>query len=47
MQRGQEPDNHLHLQELSNFERDHLRDAFSVIQSLQEVWAQRYPLGLL
>ena len=47
MQRGQEPDNHLHLQELSNFERDHLRDAFSVIQSLQEVWAQRYPSGLL
>ena len=47
MQRGQEPDNHLHLQELSNFERDHLRDALSVIQSLQEVWAQRYPSGLL
>ena len=47
MQRGLEPDNHLHLQELSNFERDHLRDAFSVIQSLQEVWAQRYPSGLL
>ncbi|WP_300559292.1 DUF294 nucleotidyltransferase-like domain-containing protein [Limnohabitans sp. Rim8] len=47
MQRGLEPDNHLHLQELSNFERDHLRDAFSVIQSLQDVWAQRYPSGLL
>jgi CBS domain-containing protein len=47
MQRGLEPDNHLHLQELSNFERDHLRDAFSVIQSLQDVWAQRYPSGML
>jgi CBS domain-containing protein len=47
MQRGLEPDNHLHLQELSNFERGHLRDAFSVIQSLQEVSAQRYPSGLL
>ena len=47
MRRGLEPDNHLHLQELSNFERDHLRDAFSVIQSLQDVWAQRYPSGLL
>jgi CBS domain-containing protein len=47
MQRGLEPDNHLNLQELSNFERDHLRDAFSVIQSLQDVWAQRYPLGML
>jgi CBS domain-containing protein len=47
MQRGLEPDNHLHLHELSNFERDHLRDAFSVVQSLQDVWAQRYPSGLL
>lgn len=47
MQRGLEPDNHLHLQELSNFERHHLRDAFSVIQSLQDVWAQRYPSGML
>jgi len=47
MQRGLEPDNHLHLQELSNFERSHLRQAFSVIQSLQDVWAQRYPSSLL
>jgi CBS domain-containing protein len=47
MQRGLEPDNHLHLEELSNLERHHLRDAFSVIQSLQDVWAQRYPSGLL
>ena len=47
MQRGLAPDNHLHLQELSNFERHHLRDAFSVIQSLQDVWAQRYPSGML
>ena len=47
MQRGLEPDNHLHLQELSNFQRSHLREAFSVIQTLQDVWAQRYPLSLL
>ncbi|MCE2782085.1 DUF294 nucleotidyltransferase-like domain-containing protein [Limnohabitans sp.] len=47
MRRGIEPDNHLHLQELSNFEREHLRDALSVIQSLQDVWSQRYPSGLL
>ena len=47
MQRGLEPDNHLHLHELSHFERKHLRDALSVIQSLQDVWAQRYPSGLL
>jgi CBS domain-containing protein len=42
-----EPDNYLHLAELSNFERSHLRDAFSVIQSLQEVLGQRYQSGLL
>jgi CBS domain-containing protein len=47
MQRGLEPDNHLHLQELSNFERSHLREAFSVIQSHQDVWVQRYPSNLL
>jgi CBS domain-containing protein len=47
MQQGLEPDNYLHLAELSNFERSHLRDAFSVIQSLQEVLGQRYQSGLL
>lgn len=41
-----EPDNFLRLEELSNFERDHLRDAFSVIQSLQDVLGQRYQSGL-
>jgi CBS domain-containing protein len=45
MQQGLEPDNYLHLQELSNFERGHLRDAFSVIQSLQDVLGQRYQSG--
>ncbi len=45
MQQGLEPDNYLHLQELSNFERGHLRDAFSVIQSLQDVLSQRYQSG--
>ena len=45
MQQGLEPDNYLHLQELSNFERGHLRDAFSVIQSLQNVLGQRYQSG--
>ena len=47
MQRGLAPDNHLHLQELSNFQRGHLRDAFSVIQSQQDVLAQRYPTVML
>ena len=45
MQQGLEPDNFLHLQELSNFERGHLRDAFAVIQSLQNVLSQRYQSG--
>jgi CBS domain-containing protein len=45
MQQGLEPDNYLHLQELSNFERGHLRDAFLVIQSLQNVLGQRYQSG--
>ena len=45
MQQGLEPDNYMHLQELSNFERGHLRDAFSVIQSLQNVLGQRYQSG--
>lgn len=42
---GQAPDNFLALQELSNFERSHLKDAFSVVQTLQEVLGQRYQSG--
>ena len=45
MQQGLEPDNYLRLSELSNFERGHLRDAFAVIQSLQDVLGQRYQAG--
>lgn len=44
MQQGLEPDNHLQLNALSNFERSHLRDAFAIIQSLQDVLGQRYPV---
>ncbi|MCU0929902.1 MAG: DUF294 nucleotidyltransferase-like domain-containing protein [Burkholderiaceae bacterium] len=39
---GVEPDNYLRLEELSNFERDQLKDAFGVVQTLQNVLAQRY-----
>lgn len=46
MEQGLEPDNFLRLEEMSNFEREHLRDAFSVIQSLQDVLGQRYQSGL-
>jgi len=43
--RGQAPDNYLNLKELSNFERSHLKDAFSVVQTLQDVLGQRYESG--
>ncbi|MDP2255409.1 MAG: putative nucleotidyltransferase substrate binding domain-containing protein [Polaromonas sp.] len=43
--RGQAPDNFLALQELSNFERSHLKDAFLVVQTLQGVLSQRYQSG--
>ena len=39
---GQSPDNHLSLDELSNFERAHLKDAFHVVKGLQSVLSQRY-----
>jgi len=42
---GQAPDNFLALEELSNFERSHLKDAFSVVQTLQGVLGQRYAGG--
>lgn len=43
--RGQEPDNFLALEELSHFERSHLKDAFLVVQTLQSVLGQRYQSG--
>lgn len=39
---GAPPDNFLALEELSNFERGQLRDAFGVVQRLQSVLSQRY-----
>lgn len=45
MAQGNAPDNHLALQELSNFERGHLKHAFQVVQTVQEVLAQRYQVG--
>ncbi len=44
-QQGQAPDNFLALEELSNFERSHLKDAFQVVQTLQNVLGQRYQSG--
>jgi len=42
---GTAPDNFLALDELSNFERGHLKNAFAVVQTLQEVLQQRYSGG--
>lgn len=37
-----EPDNFANPDDLSTFERDHLRDAFKVVSKMQEYLAQRY-----
>lgn len=39
---GRPADNHLVLDELSNFERTQLKDAFAVVRTLQQVLGQRY-----
>ena len=45
MQQGQAPDNFLALEELSNFERSQLKEAFGVVQTLQGVLGNRYQGG--
>lgn len=45
MLQGRQPDNFLHPVEISNFERTQLKDAFRVVQSLQNVLAQRFQAG--
>jgi len=42
---GHAADNYLRPDELSNFERSQLKDAFGVVKQLQEVLAQRYQGG--
>ncbi|GAA6143837.1 DUF294 nucleotidyltransferase-like domain-containing protein [Hydrogenophaga sp. 5NK40-0174] len=42
---GDKPDNYLNPDEVSNFERSQLKDAFHVVQSLQNVLGQRYQAG--
>ncbi|MCU0925570.1 MAG: DUF294 nucleotidyltransferase-like domain-containing protein [Hydrogenophaga sp.] len=44
MAKGEKPDHHLDPAEISNFERTQLKDAFTVVQSLQSVLAQRYKI---
>ena len=42
---GGSADNFLKPDELSNFERSQLKDAFGVVQTLQSVLGQRYQAG--
>lgn len=45
IQQGLAPDNHLALTDLSHFERDQLKQAFGVVQTLQDVLHKRYGGG--
>jgi CBS domain-containing protein len=45
MSDGHAADNHLRLEELSNFERGHLKEAFGVVKSLQGAPGNRYTMG--
>ena len=45
MAAGHAADNHLRPDELSNFERRRLKEAFGVVKSLQELLAQHYQAG--
>ena len=45
MQQDLPPDNFLRLDELSNFERSQLKEAFGVVQTLQGVLGSRYQGG--
>ncbi len=45
MDRGLPPDHFLDPDEVSNFERTQLKDAFTVVQTLQSVLAQRFQSG--
>ena len=43
--RGEKADNYVSPDQFSSLERGHLKDAFSVIHTMQEVLAQRYQTG--
>jgi CBS domain-containing protein len=42
---GEQPDSFLSLGELSNFQRTQLKDAFAIVQKLQDVIGQRHQAG--
>ncbi len=45
MAAGLSPDNFLNPEDISNFERTQLKDAFAVVQTMQSVLEQRYQVG--
>ncbi|MGA1519773.1 MAG: putative nucleotidyltransferase substrate binding domain-containing protein, partial [Burkholderiaceae bacterium] len=47
IERGEAPNNFLKPSELSNFERQHLKQAFATIATLQEALGQRHQAGRL
>lgn len=47
IKRGETPDNYVEPDELSPLERNHLKDAFEVIVTVQKTLAQRYQVGRL
>ncbi len=47
IERGEAPDNFLRPNELSNFERQHLKQAFATIDTLQEALGQRHQASRL
>jgi CBS domain-containing protein len=47
LREGQEPDSFVAPNELSSFEKRHLRDAFHIVRSAQQLVVQSYPLGFV
>ncbi len=45
IQRGETPDNFMSPKEISRLEREHLKDAFKVIQTMQATLQSRYQMG--
>ena len=42
---GKQPDNFILPDELSNFERNHLKDAFEIVRTIQSALGQRFQTG--
>lgn len=45
IRQGQKPDNFMSPEDLSHFERNHLKDAFAVIKTIQSALASKFQMG--